>query len=71
MSSERKTIVLKDITYVPGGRDNLSSITKMMNSGWKLFGYMEEGMTLIKRKHSIRLEKGPYHKRIVICGKVS
>ena len=29
----------------------------MMRSGWRLLRYIEEGMTLTKRRHSIRLER--------------
>ena len=41
-------IIMQDVMYVPDGRYNLFSITKMIKGGWKLQGSMDEGITLTK-----------------------
>ena len=51
---------MQDMTYVPEGKYNLFSITKLMKAGWKLQGGMEEGITLIKEGQEVHFGQKVY-----------
>ena len=57
LSGENKRVMIQDVIYVPDGRYNIFSITKLMRSGWHLLGDMEEGLVLTKGKNCIRFER--------------
>ena len=57
MSGENKRVMIRDVMYVPNGRYNIFSITKMLKAGWQLLGDMAKGLVLTKGQTSIKFER--------------
>ena len=51
------TVVLTDVAYVPNGRYNLFSITKMMNKGWVVTGSIGNGIALQKGANRLTFQE--------------